>query len=376
MTISLKGMTWDHPRGYACLDACSEHYAQQTGVNISWDRRSLQAFADAAIDDLSQTYDFIVLDHPHVGQISATGCLLPLPPLRDAATASMGGSVESYFWNDTLWAYPVDAACQMAVRRPDIDHPIPRTWQDIVVHPDLYPKTITPLLPVDAVDMMMTLVAGRKEENLPYSDSRFTSEENGLVALKVLKALFKLGPSEAVSWNPIKVLEALSTTDEFAYSPCLFGYINYARPGFRSHQLIYDDLPLFEDFSARRGILGGAGIGVSSNSRFPDEAVAFAQWVCSEPVQSGVYLENEGQPAHRQTWQKKADDPDYSGFFSGAFKTMSEAWTRPRDDWFLRFIDDVCEIFPDFFLKDQSEEAFLSDINSLYRSHKAQKAVA
>lgn len=367
----LRGITWDHPRGYACLEAASAAFACEGGEAITWDRRSLQAFADAPIQKLAEVYDLIVLDHPHVGLVADSGSLLPLDMPADGAGSSLGGSLESYRWNGRLWAYPVDAACQMAVVRPDLCPEPPADWETILDSASLAGRIVTPLLPVDAFDMMMTLVATRGETYLPHSDKSFTSDDNGLLALRVLKALFRLGPSEAVGWNPIRVLEAMSTTDDFAYSPCLFGYINYARPGFRRHLLTYPDLPRFRGRGPARGILGGAGIGVSARSKTPDEALAFAAWIASEDVQSGVYLENDGQPAHRATWGKMGGDPRYAGFLTGARATMDNAWTRPRDVWFLGFVDDACEVFPDFFLKDQDETAFLRDLNALYVKHKA-----
>lgn len=366
----LRGITWDHPRGYTGLEAASARYAEEHAVSLQWDRRSLQAFADADIAQLAETYDLIVLDHPHVGLIADTGSLSPLATPADAATCSLGGSLESYIWDDHLWAYPIDAACQMAVKRPDLDAQELPNWEAAFdAKPNDF-RMVTPLLPVDAFDMMMSLVAGRGEGDLPFSPNSFTSEENGLLALNLLKTLYRLGPSEAVTWNPIHALEALSTSDDFAYSPCLFGYINYARPGFRDHVLTYRDLPTFAGSDLKQGILGGAGIGVSSRSAYLDEAKEFAAWVTSEPIQSGIYLENEGQPAHRATWYAKGDDPAYRGFLTGGRATMESAWTRPRDVWFLGFVDDVCDIFPDFFLKDQSAETMLDKINTLYKHHR------
>lgn len=366
---TLRGMTWDHPRGYHCLEAASEAYAAAHDVEIIWDRRSLQAFADEPIDAIAERYDLIVLDHPHVGMIAESDCLLPLAMPDDPAVASLGGSLESYVWDGALRAYPIDAACQVAVKRSDLCPAEPGSWEDLLEGRFDRP-IVTPLLPVDAFDMMMTLIAGRGEETLPFSDRLFCSDANGMVSLAVLKGLYKAGPAEAVNWNPITVLEAMSTTDEFAYSPCLFGYINYARPGFRSHTLDYCDLPSFRGTNTKRGILGGAGLGVSARSDNPDAAQAFAAWVASEPVQSGIYLENEGQPGHRQTWLNKRDDPRFAGFLKGAYHTMENAWTRPRDIWFLGFVDDVCAIFPDFFLRDRDEATFLAEINALYRKHR------
>ncbi len=368
-TVHLKGMTWEHPRAYSPLEAASKVFAEATGAQIRWDRRSLQAFADASIKALAAEYDLIVLDHPHVGLIAESECLLPLPMPEDAATASIGGSLESYLWDGQLWAYPIDATCQVGVRRPDLCFEVLPDWETMLQGRHSAGSIATALLPVDAFDMMMTLIASRGEENLPHSADRFCSDENGELALRVLKALYKAGPSDAVRWNPINVLEAMSTTDEFGYSPCLFGYINYARTGFRPHALDYVDLPIFRGSTLQRGILGGAGIGASALTSYPAEAIGFARWVTSEPVQSGMYLENEGQPAHRQSWHRMGDDVLYRGFLTGALHTMENAWTRPRDIWFLGFVDEVCEIFPDFFLKDREESRFLAGINKLFRKY-------
>lgn len=368
MTV-LKGMTWDHPRGYDCVVAAAQLYHQQTGVEVQWRKRSLQAFADAPILDLAQRYDFIVLDHPHVGQIAETGALLALPESAGDGS-SLGGSEESYVWGGKRWAYALDAACQMAVHRPDLIQQLPQRWEQFLQPEAGAFRPLTPLLPVDAFDMLMTIVAGRGEADLPRSPDAFVSEANGLYALAVLRALYDLGPSEQAAMNPIAVLETLAGGDEFACAPCLFGYVNYAREGFRPHRLQYFDLPLCEGFAASKAILGGAGIGVSAQTADPEAAIAFAQWITSEPVQSGVYLDNNGQPANRHTWLAQRQNPALSPFFEGGFRTIDTAWTRPRDVWFLGFVDDVCAIMPEFFHHATAAETFLARLNSLYRHHR------
>ena len=47
----LKGMTWDHSRGYDPMIATSKVFAKKYNneVSIEWDKRSLQAFADRPI---------------------------------------------------------------------------------------------------------------------------------------------------------------------------------------------------------------------------------------------------------------------------------------------------------------------------------------
>ncbi len=368
----IRGITWDHPRAYRCLEASSRAFEAEHGVSVAWDRRSLQAFADVPIQSLVEEYDLVVLDHPHVAQIARSRCLRSLPFPSDADISSLGGSLESYVWDDALWAYPIDAACQMAVRRPDLCAGIPPTWEEILSGTASKIKPIVPLLPVDAFDTFLSLVASLGEVRLPHSDKEFVSSTNGLRALKTLKALYKMGPAEATRWNPIRALEALATTDEFRFSPCLFGYINYARPRFRDKTLAYSQLPRFDGAGPSRGILGGAGLGVSATMSRPDLGIAFAQWVASEPIQSGVYLENDGQPAHRRTWRTKGAETNYSGFLSGAFPAMETAWTRPRDVWFLGLVDDVCAVIDNFFHKDRNEEEFLRDMNKMYRGRLAE----
>ncbi len=371
----LKGITWDHPRGYICVEAASQAYEVETGTSVRWEKRSLQAFADAPIERLADAYDLIVLDHPHVGKIAETGSLLPLHWPPHAQVSSLGGSLESYTWNGDIWAYPIDGACQMAVRRPDLQVPEMASWEAVLAADRRKCPVVTALLPVDATCLFMSLVASSGEVDLPHSRSLFASEANGVRALRILKALYKQGPSEAVAWNPIKVLEAMSTTDDFAYSPALFGYINYARPGFRCHVLEFAGLPGFQGQGTSRGILGGAGVGVSSRTGYPNAARAFATWLASEPVQSGIFLENEGQPADGRTWRKMRSDPRYAGFLDGGYCAMENAWTRPRDVWFLDFVDDVCEIFPDFFRKDQDEEHFLGHMNDFYQRRSKQEVL-
>ena len=74
--ITLKGMTWDHARGYDPMIATSKEYSKKNSdIEILWDKRSLQAFADRPIELMAHDYDFIVIDHPHVGEASSKNLL-------------------------------------------------------------------------------------------------------------------------------------------------------------------------------------------------------------------------------------------------------------------------------------------------------------
>jgi len=62
----LRGITWDHPRGYAPLHAASAIYRQQTGVQVDWAKRSLKDFGDAQLTELARDYDLLIISkHGH-----------------------------------------------------------------------------------------------------------------------------------------------------------------------------------------------------------------------------------------------------------------------------------------------------------------------
>src|SRR5689334_9611816 len=83
--FGVRGMTWDHSRGYDPLAAAAAEWKARTGEAIAWDRRSLQDFESYPVEDLARTYDLIVIDHPHVGQVAESGCLLALDTAIDTA---------------------------------------------------------------------------------------------------------------------------------------------------------------------------------------------------------------------------------------------------------------------------------------------------
>ena len=128
-------MTWDHPRGYDPLVACSAVWEARTGVRLEWDRRSLQDFESFPVAELAERYDLIVIDHPHVGQITREQCLVPLDGGTDVALLRkdyVGASLASYEWEGRLWALPIDAAAQVQAWRPDRLASPPLDWVEML----------------------------------------------------------------------------------------------------------------------------------------------------------------------------------------------------------------------------------------------------
>lgn len=82
---ALRGITWDHPRGYAALaelerlDAQADTRYGAAPVPLTWDRQPLAGFESGPIADLAGRYDLLVVDHPGLGAAMPT--LHPLDEL-------------------------------------------------------------------------------------------------------------------------------------------------------------------------------------------------------------------------------------------------------------------------------------------------------
>src|ERR1700722_325769 len=127
MTVELRGITWEHARGYGSVVAAAEAYRDvRPDVRVTWEFRSLQAFADSPMESLVDRYDLLVIDHPHVplaaerglfAAIDGTGHDDELAVLREQ---SVGRSHESYSHLGHQWGLATDAAAQVAAYRPDL----------------------------------------------------------------------------------------------------------------------------------------------------------------------------------------------------------------------------------------------------------------
>ena len=83
--VTLKGLTWDHPRGYAPLmKGAPEYEKSHPGIEIHWDRRTLREFGEAPIEQYLDRYDLIIMDHPFVGFAAAHDVLVDLNPFLSA----------------------------------------------------------------------------------------------------------------------------------------------------------------------------------------------------------------------------------------------------------------------------------------------------
>lgn len=345
MTTLLRGITWEHSRGYECMVASARRYAELTaGTEIHWEYRSLQAFADAPIERLTAEYDLLVIDHPHIPMAADLGIFAHLDgvgfddQLAVLAEQSLGRSHESYSHAGHQYALASDAAAQVAVYRPDLIAEPPREW-GAVLELAREGRVLWPAKPIDAYSSFVTMAAN--SGNPPaVTGGTFITESAALSVLERMHQLAGLVPDANFSQNPIDVAEALATSDRWVYSPFLFGYTNYSREGFRPGRLKYIDIPK-GPMGTGGSLLGGAGIAVSATASDLDAARAFAFWVASADTQRGVYYDAGGQPGNAVAWSDERLNADSLDFFSGTRATLEGAYLRPRFVGYIDFQDRV-----------------------------------
>ena len=339
--VQLRGLAWDHRRCWGPLDASVAAYrAEHPDLDIVWDRRSLHEFGEGAIDTVLATYDLVVFDHPFIGEIARGDLMVPFdrylsPGERERfAKDSVGKSWESYEADGHQWALPIDAACQVASYRPDLmaDYgAVPHSHAEVL---DLGRRLRRdgkwiglPLVPTDAMCLLLTLTSPRENED------RFISRREVEQAIGQLRELAELVHPGSFDWNPIRCYDHMVTADDVAYVPFAFGYVNYASEPHGKH-LRFADVPTPGSAGA---LLGGAGIGVSAQSKHRDIAVDYARYLCSPDYQRGAYVEAGGQPGSLSAWRDEAVNALSRDFFRDTLTTIQASYLRPTHHGFLAF---------------------------------------
>ncbi|MBN9444684.1 extracellular solute-binding protein [Bosea sp. (in: a-proteobacteria)] len=369
--IRLRGMTWDHPRGYDPLVACSALYKERSGVEISWEKRSLQDFESFPVEELARRYDLIVIDHPHAGQVAREGCLYPLdqPDFSAERRALLAGSVglsyHSYVFGGRLWALPLDAATQVQAWRPDLLERAPESWDEVVALARAG-KVILPLRAPHSLMCVMTLAANLGWQPGDNSED-FMPPAVGEIAVGQLVELASYLDKCCFSLDPIVALDLMANSDDLACCPLVYGYVSYAHAGFRQNRLAFADIPCLGSSGPLGSVLGGTGLAVSARSAQHEAALKFAYWVTSGDVQRGPYATAGGQPGHGAAWLDPAVDRTANGFYSRTRATLEGAMLRPRHDGYMAFQGKVARLITEGLFAKAPAKSLVEDINRLAR---------
>jgi multiple sugar transport system substrate-binding protein len=370
-TIQLKGITWNHSRGFTSMVATAQRFHElNPNVEITWEKRSLQAFADEPINQLAKRYDLLIIDHPWAGFASRTGVIIPLNEhlskeyLEDQEKNSVGRSHESYCFNGYQSALAVDAATPVAASRPDILDELPETWEDLV-NLAKEGKVAIPGIPQDTL-MSFYMVCCTLGEDVATNKEYFISEEVGVKALKMLRDLGQYIDAECYDMNPIKVYEAMTLGDKYAYSPFGYGYTNYSRKGYARKLLKFHDLVSIDD-QKLISTLGGTGLAISSSSENKEMAVKYTEYVGSPEIQNGLFFDNGGQPGHRTAWIDEENNKETLDFFKDTLPALDRAFLRPRYHGHMYFQDNAGAPIRDYMMNGGDPKEVLNLLNELYK---------
>ena len=375
--ITLKGITWDHARGYDPLIAASELYFKEKGIQVEWQKRSLTNFGDQSLEELSKQFDLIIMDHPHVGVAEASQCLLPLNDLVDSnilnamKSSSAGPSFESYNYHNKQWALPIDAAMQCASYRADLmqNESLPTSWEEVF---DLAKTLATKklyigmaLCPTDCLCSFLSLTAQMgspiQENNEALNNELLVEPSIGLKALTMLRSMRDEFHPKALDWNPIALYDYMAEQNDIAYSPLAFCYTNYSRTGFRKNILNYHTAP-----EINYAVLGGAGIAITSSCSNVHEAANYAAWICSDDVQSTIYVNAQGQPGNKTAWENKQANALTNNFFASTMPSLTNAYVRPRYQGWPKFQTFLGETIHAYLLHDTAPALVLEKLQAAY----------
>ena len=365
-------MTWDHSRGYDPMVATSRRYSElNPGVEIEWDRRPLQAFADRPIQEMTKVYDLIVIDHPHVGEVARDGSLVALDLLgRDAQLAelgenSVGESHLSYNFDGHQWALAIDAATPVASFREDLLPEPPADWSD-VLELARRRRVACGLIPINALMTFMGLA--RNLGHRVAEGDGFIDPEAGRLVLETLSEMTSLMDPQCLNLDPIEVLDWVGGTEDGpVYSPFGYGYTNYSRPGFCRFPVTFADAPGIEGNGPRGTVLGGAGISVSNGSQHREVAIDYAFGSPGQSVRQDITSMRAGSPGMQPPGTVTRANDASGNFFRNTRRTLETAWVRPRYPGYMRFQDRAGEIVHACLRGDLGIEATLAQLQDEYR---------
>jgi len=249
----LKGIAWDHPRGFDPMVATAKEFANRyPEVEIVWDKRPLQAFADRPIENMAFEYDLMVIDHPHVGEASRKNLLLELDSFNEfkdkidiLSKNSVGLSYQSYHFNNHQYALAIDAAAPVAAYKIGALDELPFTFEQVL---SLAEKSLViwPAKPVDAISCFNTIAANIGHA-INSTEHEFIDRGIGITILKMMKKLSSLVPKDCLEMNPINALDYMSSNNDKVYCPLLYGYSNYSRKNFRDGLIKFTNIPSFDE---------------------------------------------------------------------------------------------------------------------------------
>ena len=381
--IELKGLTWDHPRGLDGLVAATREIERtMPDVRVTWDTHSLADFSANPIGETVGDYDFVIFDHPFIGDIARDGVMLDLSQHLDARFLAeleldaVGFGVEIYRNEAGLWALPVDAACQVAAFRPDLCARAGLTALELRALP--LPEIIARLneaglklaISFGGVGSIMSFFTiCYKLGAPPFAEGMMVPPQIGREAVATMYAILEASPREVLDWISITVFEEMAKRDDLAFCPYIFGFSAYSMDAYGAvdgrHPLVFNASPGPQEGRIPGGIIGGAGVGISAKTNHPKEAAVFLQALNGRQAHI-TNAANLGQPGRRSTWQDPEINRLSRDFYRNTLDDIDHGYIRPRDPGFVRKQDAAGDRLEHHLRKGSDADTILADLEAIF----------
>lgn len=372
---TLRGITWNHTRGYAPLAVTSKVWNDfHPDVTIQWDIRSLWSFGEEGLDSLVRQYDLLLIDHPFMGMASRSGLFTPFNDYLSAdelavlQSQSAGASFDSYAYDGRVWALAVDAATQVSVARQDWfereGRALPQSWDEVIRLAKETGKVAMPMAPMGLLGAFFSLYANQFDP--PFVDETWQIDpEKAAFVLDQLRQLYDVIGPDYLKQYPVALLNRMAQTDDLVYMPITYGYANYGMTGYAKNRLTFGPLPGSRPDGAT---LGGVGIAVSAQSEHREIAVNYAHWLAGAECQSTLYALSGGQPANRVAWDSPLLNDLTNQFYSNTRETLEKAFVRPRFDGYHHFQTQAAQFLQQFLRERTAPETLIQQWKKEYQS--------
>jgi len=370
----LRGIAWNHSRALPPLVTTAQRFEELfPSVRILWEKRTLHEFGHASVVDLAKMFDLIIVDHTMMGDAHATGCLIdlstliPVSALDEIRADSLGPCFDSYMFEGSLYALPIDAAAPAASFRPDLlraaGFETPHTWAEVLALARLG-FVVMPGFPPDLfLNFMGLCVSLGGDCSIP--DQLFDADA-ALASFDLLQQLAGLLPAETFERNPIAVYERMANGEGVAYCPFAYTYSNYSRDGFGRHALEFKAPPEIYGKPIRT-VLGGTGIAMSARCAAREVALDYCLYIAGQDCQRTLYGICGGQPVRRSAWEDPVLNSLTRDFFRRTQSSIENAYVRPRFAGYAPFQEKAGVPLVRLLRRELEPARALEHIEQLYR---------
>ena len=153
-----------------------------------------------------------------------------------------------------------------------------------------------------------------------------------------------------------------------ACAPLIYGYVNYAMPGFRPNRLGFADIAAAGSIGPVGSALGGTGIAVSAFSAVKDEAIDFAYWIASGDITARSIRRGRRPARARRGVAGRSRQRGNGRLLSSDMReTLEGAWLRPRHDGYMGFQQAASDRINEGLIGTHEGGRVIDDLNRLFR---------